>query len=128
MSLVLKIDTILGAAANLNSTDPLLPTSLDGQEGVSVPFTYDLVLMRRLQEDGGGEVPINRILGTSARIGLLSGNDDQGNPTYIHRVGSFSQFEKTGLSRKRKLLVYKARLIPAVMLWGGGVTFRYSRR
>jgi uncharacterized protein involved in type VI secretion and phage assembly len=124
MSLVLKIDTILGAAANLNSTDPLLPTSLDGQEGVSVPFTYDVVLMRRLQEDGGGEVPVNRMLGTSARIGLLSGTDDRGKPTYIHRVGSFSQFEKTGLSRKRRLLVYKARLIPAVMLWGGGVTFR----
>ena len=124
MSVVLTIDTILGAATFFSAKDPLLPTSLDGQEGVSVPYTYDLVLMRRLEEAGGGEVPVNKILGTSARIGLLSGTDGQGNPTYIHRVGSFSQFEKTGLSRKRRLLVYKARLIPAVMLWGGGVTFR----
>jgi uncharacterized protein involved in type VI secretion and phage assembly len=124
MSLILKIDTILGPATKLSVEDPLLPTSLDGQEGVSVPFTYDLVLMRRLEGRDGGEVPIDKILGTSARIGLLSSTADPDNPTYTHRVGSFSQFVKTGLSAKRKLLVYKARLIPAVMLWGGGVTFR----
>ena len=81
--------------------------------------------MRRLKEDGGGEVAVNLILGTSARIGLLTPDkDDQGKPKYIHRVGSFSQFEKTGLSKKQRLHVYRARLIPAVMLWGGGVTFR----
>jgi uncharacterized protein involved in type VI secretion and phage assembly len=120
---ILKIDTILGAATNLDETDPLLLTNLDGQEGVSIPFSYDLVLMRRLAEDGGGEVAANMLLGTSARIGLLE-RDVFGKPHYHHRVGSFAQFEKMGLSSSARRLVYKARLIPAVMLWGAGIGFR----
>jgi uncharacterized protein involved in type VI secretion and phage assembly len=120
MAKTLKIDTFLGPAESLDPSDPLLLTSLDGREGVSIPFTYDLVLMRQLAKVNVEE-KLEGIIGTSARIGLL--RPGPGNPTYIHRVGSFSQFERIGIS-KNKFLVYKARLIPAVMLWGGGVTFR----
>jgi uncharacterized protein involved in type VI secretion and phage assembly len=123
MAKTLKIDTFLGPATNLNPTDELLLTSFDGREGVSVPFTYDLVLMRQAAKVNV-ERKLQGIIGTSARIGLLrKGEDLQGRPKYIHRVGSFSQFERIGIS-ENKFLVYKARLIPAVMLWGGGVTFR----
>jgi uncharacterized protein involved in type VI secretion and phage assembly len=124
MAPVLKIDTALGPAKNLDSTDPLLLTSLNGHEGVSVPFIYDLVLMRRTEEFGGGDVPIDKILGTAARIGLRTDDKSDGKPRYVHRLGSFTQFEKIGLSKKQRMLVYKARLVPAVVLWGGGVTFR----
>ena len=118
----LKIDSVLGRATHLNDDDELLLTSLDGHEGVSVPFTYDLVLMRKLDK---GQVPLDKLLGSSARIGLLSPDKDrEGNPTYVNRLGVFSQFQMTGLSPKLRRRVYKARLIPAVMFWGGGVTFR----
>src|SRR5262245_51379269 len=120
---VLKIDTVLGPARHLDSDDELLLTSLDGTEGVSTPYTYDIVLMRKVEKD---EVPIDKILGTSARIGLLSTDDEDkdkdkdksGRPKYIHRLGCFTQFQRTGLSKKQRRRVYKARLIPAVMYWG----------
>jgi hypothetical protein len=66
MAKTLKIDTFLGAATRLNDDDELLLTSIDGQEGVSIPFRYDLVLMRRAAKpnvDGR----LERIMGTSAR-------------------------------------------------------------
>ncbi|HET9395711.1 MAG TPA: contractile injection system protein, VgrG/Pvc8 family, partial [Nitrospiraceae bacterium] len=123
MSKVLTIDTILGKAERFDARDPLLLTSLDGWEGVSVPFVYDLVLARDTAL-GEEKVRIDRLLGSEARIGLLTGKDRDGKPKYLHRVGCFSHFEKIGLSKKQRRLVYKARLIPAVMLWGGGVTYR----
>lgn len=127
MSKVLTIDTVLGKAERLNAQDPLLLTSLDGWEGVSAPFVYDLVLAR---DTGLGEekVRIDKLLGSEARIGLLTGEDKQGKPKYVHRVGCFSHFEKIGVSKRQRRLVYKARLIPAVMLWGGGVTYRVFER
>src|SRR5262245_16866282 len=100
MSKLLKIDSVLGRATHLDADDELLLTSLDGQEGVSVPFTYDLVLMRKLDK---GQLDPETLLGSSARIGLLSPDKDrQGNPKYVHRLGVFSQFQMTGLSPKRR--------------------------
>jgi type VI secretion system secreted protein VgrG len=126
MPKVLKIDTVLGPATQLNGEDPLLLTSVDGQEGISVPYTYDLVLMRRhVDDESDRKVDVTKLLGSSARIGLLSTDkDDEGKRKYVHRLGCFSQFEKVGLSKRLRLLIFKARLIPAVMYWGGGVTFR----
>jgi uncharacterized protein involved in type VI secretion and phage assembly len=121
MARTLKIDTFLGAATG-SLDDELLLTSLSGREGVSSPFVYDLVLMRR--DTKANVDKLKRIIGSSARIGVLGpGPEDQARAEYIHRVGTFSQFERTGITT-HGLLVFKARLIPAVMFWGGGVTFR----
>jgi uncharacterized protein involved in type VI secretion and phage assembly len=129
---LLTIDTVLGAATNFggerdkDDPDPFLPTSFDGQEGVSMPFTYDLVMLCPLKwiQDHHEPTALD-MLGTSARVGLLTSNQlAQGRPTYLHRKGTFSQFEKVGLPIKAQFQLYKARLIPAVMLWGGDVTFR----
>ena len=84
---LLTIDTVLGAATDFNGDqkepDPLLLTSLDGQEGVSMPFTYDLVMLCPLKWiEAHHEPTALDMLGTSARVGLLTTNQlAQGKPT-----------------------------------------------
>jgi uncharacterized protein involved in type VI secretion and phage assembly len=104
----------------------LLPTKLDGKEGISMPFSYEVTLISTSRDIADkANSPATSLIGTTARIGILVGPD---NDNYTHRTGIISQFELSGTLNPGGLQdnwsVYKATLIPAVQMLGQQSAFR----
>lgn len=77
---VLTIDTVLGQAKNQDQTDPLMLTTVNGTEGISQCFVYDVSMARH--PDLRDVVPQD-LIGTMARIGIQQTNSS----VYIYRTG-----------------------------------------
>src|SRR5436305_14884500 len=102
---LLRIDTILNSdvAEKQFQTDPLLLTKLDGVEGISRLFAYDVIMLRDAGGSGGETVngetrhPIDttKLIGTHAEIGARpSSSKHQDDDTiFFKRVGMFETFE-----------------------------------
>jgi len=116
---VLTLDTVMGS-------DVLQPTKLTGPEGISMPFSYELEMVSSSRDiEDLADNPAASLIGTMARIGILTGPKDT---DYTHRTGMISRFELTGTfnpgGQQDNLSVYKATLLPAVQMLGRQTAFR----
>ena len=104
----------------------LMPTQLTGQEGISIPFSYELTLASASRDvEDLALSAAGSLIGTLARIGLLVGPADT---QYTYRTGMISRFERSGTFNpgglQDNLSVYKMTVIPAVQMLGRQSAFR----
>src|SRR5262249_13844341 len=117
----LTITTILGRQELTGDRGPFLLASVQGIEGISIPFSYDLVLYRVVDAE---DIDPSTLINTGAKIGIR--RDDQ---HYVTRCGVFESFEKLGTTDKSNtaqtdFFVYRARLVPAVKMLDYEQVFR----
>jgi len=114
-----------------SSSTELLPTRLDGKEGISMPFSYDVTLISRHRDTADTfNNPATSLVGTMARIGFLLGPNQ--NTDFTHRTGIISRFEMAGtfkpggfpIGEESVLTVFKATVVPAVFMLGRQTAFR----
>jgi uncharacterized protein involved in type VI secretion and phage assembly len=104
----------------------LLPTKLEGTEGISMPFSYEVTLIT-VSPDVAlmTNNPAGSLIGSMARVGFLVGPN---NNDYTHRTGMISKFELSGTFNpggvQKTWSVYKATLVPAVQMLGQQSAFR----
>jgi uncharacterized protein involved in type VI secretion and phage assembly len=149
---LLRIDTILSndSAEHQFEGDPLLLAKLNGVEGISRLFAYDVIMLRFADGRGGKSVkaarrpPIDtrKLIGTRAAIGARPGapRDEVRRPpgeheydTIFTRVGMFETFEeiletdvlkRLRLIRTREYYVYGARVVPWVKVLTRDICYR----
>ena len=115
---VLTFDTVMGQV--------LKPTKLVGQEGMSIPFSYQLDLVSNSADvQNLALMAAASLIGTMARVGLHTGPADT---QYTYRTGMISRFERTGVfnpgGTQDNLSVYSVTLVPAVQMLGRQSAFR----
>jgi uncharacterized protein involved in type VI secretion and phage assembly len=125
----LKIDTVLGRQQNMDDEGPFLLSSVQGMEGVSMPYTYDVVLYRPLVDKDGqtsSDVDPTKLINTPVTIHMRGRSD-----TYTARRGIFQTFEKDTIdfqtvSKGRKLdsRVYRARIVPVFKRLDAEILYR----
>ncbi|HEY7580469.1 MAG TPA: contractile injection system protein, VgrG/Pvc8 family, partial [Acetobacteraceae bacterium] len=106
--------------------DVLKPAQLTGEEGLSMPFRYELTMCSSSRDiEDMFNSPASSLIGTMARIGILTGPDDT---DYTYRTGMFARFEKSGTFNpggvQDNLSMYRATLVPAVQMLGRQQAFR----
>lgn len=111
----LKITTILGAQESSGDRGPFLLSSVQGVEGVSLPFYFDMVLYRALEAE---DVDVSTLINTPAKFGILTKDESTEVKYYATRGGVFKSFEKVGTTKlpmtaQTDFVVYRARLVPA---------------
>ena len=130
MAKVLIIDTVLGQAENLDLTDELMLTELTGQEGISMPFFYDLTMVR---DPAKPDIPPLKMIGTMCRIGIArhnSANTGRLHDDYVLRTGMILHFEKVqkfdqgGGVGDTSRSMYKAHVVPSFHVLGRETRFR----
>jgi uncharacterized protein involved in type VI secretion and phage assembly len=115
---VLILDTVLGPPAKKDLTDPLCPIKLQGQEGISIPYTYELTVIRHLDlKDFDPRI----LIGTVAKFGVLEKEDPE---TFIFRCGMIDRVEKVGKTSRFDRLMYKLHLVPPFQVLGRETRFR----
>jgi len=105
---LLRIDTVLNNRALFPEEakftgDPLLLTKLDGVEGISRLFAYDVIMLRDAGGSGGETVngetrhPIDttKLIGTHAEIGAWpsSSKQQEDDTIFFTRLGMFETLE-----------------------------------
>src|ERR1044071_2269744 len=119
MAKVLIIDTVLGQAKNLDLTDELMLTEFTGQEGISMPFFYDLTMVR---DPDKPDIASPKMIGTMCRIGVArqhSANTGSLHDDYVLRTGMILHFEKVqkfdqgGGVGDTSRSMYKAHIVPS---------------
>jgi uncharacterized protein involved in type VI secretion and phage assembly len=130
MPKVLIVDTVLGQAKNLDLTDELMLTELTGQEGISMPFFYDLTMVR---DPAKPDIPPPKMIGTMCRIGIArqnSANTGRLHDDYVLRTGMILHFEKVqkfdqgGGVGDTSRSMYKAHVVPTFHVLGRETRFR----
>lgn len=136
---LLRIDTILNsdAAERQFSGDPLLLVKIDGVEGISRLYAYDIIMLR---DSGGNEgatvngnprppLDVTKLIGTHAELGGRPSTD----LNFFKRVGMFESFEDvlkldithfTPLIHARDFHIYKARVVPWVKALTRDICYR----
>lgn len=133
---ILRIDTILNEDASENALegDPLLLAKIDGVEGISRLFGYDVVMLR---DAGGAEgatrPPIDpiKLIDTHVTIGARPDKDED----FIKRAGMFETFEDilgidithalpAQLGNIRDFHIYRARIVPWVKVLSRDICYR----
>ncbi len=141
---LLRIDTILNSdpAESKFQGDPLLLVKLDGVEGISRLFAYDVIMLR----DAGGAqgetvngqkrppIDTTKLIGTHAEIGARPSNsaDQKEDEIFFKRVGMFETFEDIlGLDithflkiHERDFHIYRARVVPWVKVLSRDICYR----
>jgi uncharacterized protein involved in type VI secretion and phage assembly len=127
---VLIVDTKLGPASNLDLTDQLMLTELKGQEGISMPFFYELTMARNPAKPN---IDPATMLGTMARIGIARTDSEAKPPIHSHyvlRTGMIAHFFKiedfdnAGGVGDTSLSQYKAHVVPSFLMLGRETRFR----
>src|SRR6266851_1434145 len=127
---VLIVDTVLGLARHLNFEDELMLTELTGQEGISIPFFYDLTMAR---DPAKPDISPPKMIGTMCRIGIARTNTSQSEPIHDHyvlRTGMILHFEKVqkfdqaGGVGDTSSSMYKAHVVPTFHVLGRETRFR----
>jgi uncharacterized protein involved in type VI secretion and phage assembly len=141
---LLRIDTILNAdaAEKKFEGDPLLLVKLDGVEGISRLFAYDVIMLRdaggRQGEKVNGEkrppIETTQLIGTHAEIGARPSDkkDNKEDEIFFKRVGMFETFEDIlGLDithfvkeHERDFHIYRARVVPWVKVLSRDICYR----
>src|SRR5579863_681163 len=139
---LLRIDTILNNDKDETKFpgDPLLLAKIDGVEGVSRLFAYDLIILRDTGGFQGQKRPpldTTKLIGTHAEIGARPSpdpgeKDNQGQDIFYTRVGVFEAFEDllgidvTHLlkTHARDFHIYRARVVPWVKVLTRDIRYR----
>jgi uncharacterized protein involved in type VI secretion and phage assembly len=123
----LTIATAIGAQSPIGESWPLMLAMVQGSEGISMPFCYDVTLYRPEADSGGRPMPeidATELINTAATIGIRI-DDGQ----WIYRTGIIASVEKAGTSNVRhetqtNYFIYNARIVPAFKMLDNEVTFR----
>jgi uncharacterized protein involved in type VI secretion and phage assembly len=144
---LLRIDTVLSNPKLFPQEaqfqgDPLLLAKLDGVEGISRLFAYDIIMLR---DAGGGDgeivngvtrppIDTKKLIGTHAEISARPSNSktQTDDTIFFKRVGMFETFEDlldidiTHLlgKAKRDFHIYRARVVPWVKVLSRDVCYR----
>ena len=123
----LKIDTVLSTQRETDDAGGLLLTNVLGQEGISTPYAYDLMIYRPIGVEFPDLHPL-RLLNSRATIGMR-GNTDE----YAYRTGFFQNFEKDttnqvifadGRLSQTDFRVYRGRLVPGFKMLDFDLRYR----
>jgi uncharacterized protein involved in type VI secretion and phage assembly len=129
---VLIVDTALphGQAYWFDNRDQLMLVELTGQEGISVPFFYDLTMARNPDLP---DVDPADMVGTMVRFGIARWEILPAHAThdyYVLRTGMILHFEKlekydnAGGLGDTSLMLYKAHVVPSFFMLGRETRFR----
>ena len=88
----LKIDTKLGRQAETGDEGPLLLAMVQGIEGVSMPYAYDVTMYRHIKD---GDLNPREMINTKVAIHMRGKTDN-----YTSRRGVFQTFEKDGTNKR----------------------------
>jgi uncharacterized protein involved in type VI secretion and phage assembly len=121
----LMISTVMGAQKQTNDEGALLLKSVQGQEGVSTPYAYDLILYRRA-DPAIFDLDPSWLLNTRATFGMRGGTDE-----FSFRTGIFQSFEKDSTNEgqfdkglQTDFRVYRGRLVPAFQMLEREIKYR----
>jgi uncharacterized protein involved in type VI secretion and phage assembly len=125
MALSLSITTVFGNQVETEDAGPFLLAAVQGVEGISIPFSFDLTLYRRTDFI---DVNPTEFIGTRAAIGILDTEGDS-NQVLRMRCGVIETMEKAGTNEQvstgqTNLLIYRARLVPAIKMLDYEQVFR----
>ena len=119
----LKIATKLGAQQDSGDSGHLLLQMIQGVEGVSMPFSYDVTLLRYISD---GDINVRQLINTPAVIGMRGRTD-----IYTFRRGVILNLEKDETNKARfedgektNFEVFKAKIVPALKLLDYEVRYR----
>lgn len=120
----LSIRTIKGAQSETGDKGPFLLAAVQGVEGVSIPYAYDLTLYRLPTED---DVDPSEMIDTPAKFGIRHDHK------YLTRCGVFRSFEKTGTTEVKhtsqtEFVIYRAQVVPAIAMLDYEQRFRVFER
>jgi uncharacterized protein involved in type VI secretion and phage assembly len=108
----LKIDTKLGRQAETGDEGPLLLAMVQGIEGVSMPYAYDVTMYRHIKD---GDLNPREMINTKVAIHMRGKTDN-----YTSRRGVFQTFEKDGTNKRTfekgtqtDFRVFRARIVPS---------------
>ena len=109
----LTIRTNLGQQESEGDKGPFLLASVQGVEGFSIPYSFDLTLYRALSDK---DVDPSLLIDTPAKYGVLFKGDK-----YLTRSGVFKSFEKAGTTEvantaQTNFIIYNAKLVPAIAM------------
>ena len=88
MRTTLTISTILGDQQVSGDKGPLLLSAVQGMEGISMPYAYDVTMFREIED---GDIDPAKMIGTRATIGMRAKTDN-----FTFRRGIFQTFDKAG--------------------------------
>ena len=111
----LKINTRLGPQRDSGDSGHLLLQMIQGVEGISMPFSYDVTLLRYISDR---DIHVRQLINSPVTIGMRGQTD-----IYTFRRGLILNMEKDETNRGRRedgaktdFLVYKAKIVPALKL------------
>jgi uncharacterized protein involved in type VI secretion and phage assembly len=119
----LKIDTLLGRQEETGDKGPLLLASVQGTEGISIPYAYDVTMYRRISD---GDIDPRRMIDTNVTIHMRGSTG-----AYTARRGVFQTFEKDGTNLQpderqwqRFFRVFRARIVPSFKMMDFEIRYR----
>ena len=119
----LKIDTWMGRQQEMGDQGPLLLAMVQGIEGVSMPYAYDVTMYRHIAD---GDLNPRDMINTKAAIHMRGKTDD-----YTTRRGVFQTFEKDGTNQRTfdkgkqtDFRVFKGRIVPTFKMMDYEIRYR----
>jgi uncharacterized protein involved in type VI secretion and phage assembly len=118
-STTLLIDTVLGGQQTTGDRGPLLLAAVQGVEGISTPYTYDVTMYHSLDV---ADVDPQQLINTPVTIGMRGPSSVvyQELNYYTYRRGIFQNFEKDETTQhqweqgfQKNFRVYKGRIVSA---------------
>ncbi len=120
----LKITTILGAQQDTGDEGPLLLSSVQGIEGISVPFAFQVRMFRSIHID---DIDPRQMINTPVTFAIVRADTHD----YTYRSGIFQSFEKDETNEQHwdedwqtDYRVFNGIIVPAFKLLDYEVTFR----
>ncbi|MBO0801013.1 MAG: phage late control D family protein, partial [Blastocatellia bacterium] len=119
----MKIDTILGQQQDAHDRGPLLLAAVQGIEGISMPFAYDVTMYRHMED---GDIDPTKMISTPVTIGMRGKTNE-----YTYRSGVFQTFQKAGTNEQNwekgfqtDFRVFNARIVPAFKMLDYEIRYR----
>jgi uncharacterized protein involved in type VI secretion and phage assembly len=124
-SRLLRIETVRSAAEKSIPGDPLLLIKFDGEEGISIPYQYDIVMYRSADRNKTHPLEAKMLVGTVAKI-HIRGEDEKCEtlPLKLTREGVFLTFEQLESDQPDDYVKFGARLVPHFKLLDFESVFR----
>ena len=107
---LLRVDTVLSEKEKGLPGDPLLLVKIQGNEGISTPYSYDVTMFRDARKR---DIDPQTLINTPVRLGIKPTTPDEVPPSlYFPRKGVIERFERAA-GVVRRFRVYNARIVPA---------------
>jgi uncharacterized protein involved in type VI secretion and phage assembly len=111
---LLRIETVLDAAEKGLPGDPLLLIKVEGEEGISMPYHFDLIMYRSAAKNKARPIAPEMLINTAATIHIRG--EPQDSP-FASRRGIFKSFQKLDSAQPEDYVRFGGRLVaPFTML------------